>query len=124
PVRIGAAFVAVDLGATSGRVMLGVVSDDDGAVGGPAADGTTGGGAGALARVELVECARFANGASARDGGGLRWDLDGLWDGIVGGLREAARLATMREVQIRGIGVCSWAVDHGLLDGDGALLAD
>lgn len=124
-------FVAVDLGATSGRVMLGVVPDGRASPGGAvvpdgsASDGVVpDGGERGPARVELVECARFPNGASAGGDGGLRWDLDGLWDGIVGGLREAARLAAGRGVEIRGIGACSWAVDHGLFGDDGTLLAD
>ncbi|GAA1849002.1 rhamnulokinase family protein [Myceligenerans crystallogenes] len=106
-----AGFVAVDLGATSGRVMLGIVSDGgDAPVGG----------------VELVECGRFPNGpvASAGSGGDeLRWDFEALWRGILGGLREAARVAAGRGVEVRGIGVDSWAVDHGLLDDDGRLIA-
>ncbi|GAB3172674.1 hypothetical protein GCM10027059_42540 [Myceligenerans halotolerans] len=100
-----AAFIAIDLGATSGRVMLGVLH--------PAA---------LAVRVELVECGRFPNGPDAHDGG-LRWDFEALWSGIVAGLREAASVAAERGLDVRGIGVDSWAVDHGFLDDDGALLA-
>lgn len=104
------AFVAVDLGATSGRVMLGVLH-------GPA--GTP--------RVELVETGRFPNGpVSVPRAGGeaadLRWDVLGLWRGIVDGLREAGRVAADRGARVAGIGVDSWAVDYGLLDDDGALV--
>lgn len=98
-----AGFVAVDLGATSGRVMLGVV------------DGR---------RVELVECGRFANGPVPDEQGALRWDVRTLWGGILDGLRSAGDVARERGVGIRGIGVDSWAVDYGLLDGDGELVAD
>jgi rhamnulokinase len=110
------AFVAVDLGATSGRVMLGVVHVSD-----------PGGHAGPDARVELVETGRFPNGPVAvpRAGGDvvdLRWDVLGLWRGIVAGLREAGREAERRGARVEGIGVDSWAVDFGLLDADGALL--
>ncbi|MBE1878736.1 rhamnulokinase [Myceligenerans sp. TRM 65318] len=74
------------------------------------------------ARVELVECGRFPNGPAVHDGG-LRWDVEALWDGIVAGLREAGSVAARRGLEVRGIGVDSWAVDHGFLDDDGALLA-
>ncbi len=112
------AFVAVDLGATSGRVMLGVLHDG----------GSSGGAHGERApRVELVETGRFPNGPLAvpRAGGDvvdLRWDVLGLWRGIVAGLREAGREAERRGARVRAVGVDSWAVDYGLLDADGALL--
>jgi rhamnulokinase len=96
-------FVAVDLGATSGRVMLGVV------------DGL---------RVELVECGRFANGPRTDDRGALRWDMRALWRGILDGLRSAGDVARERGVEIRGIGIDSWAIDHGFLDAYGDLVAD
>lgn len=96
------AFVAVDLGATSGRVMLGVL------------DG---------GRVELVECGRFGNGP-VDSGDGLRWDLSTLWAGILDGLRSAGTLAARTGIEICGIGVDSWAVDHALLGPDGALVGD
>lgn len=96
------AYVAIDLGATSGRVMLGVL------------DG---------GRVELVECGRFANGP-VDSGDGLRWEIESLWAGILDGLRAAGTLAARTGVEIRGIGVDSWAIDHGLLGPDGALVAD
>jgi len=96
------AFVAIDLGATSGRVMLGVL------------DG---------GRVELVECGRFANGP-VDSGDGLRWDIESLWTGILDGLRAAGTLATRTGIEICGIGVDSWAIDHGLLGPDGALVGD
>lgn len=96
-------FVAVDLGATSGRVMLGVVDR-----------GT----------VELVECGRFGNGPREDAGGALRWDVGALWRGILDGLRSAGDTAMERGVRIQGIGVDSWAVDFGLLDAEGVLVAD
>ncbi|MEU4387131.1 rhamnulokinase family protein [Promicromonospora sp. NPDC023805] len=96
-------FVAIDLGATSGRVMLGVVDDR---------------------RVELVECGRFPNGPVSDERGELRWDVRTLWRGILDGLRSAGDVARERGVEIRGIGVDSWAVDYGLLDGAGELVAD
>ncbi|WP_454851174.1 rhamnulokinase [Promicromonospora soli] len=111
-------FVAVDLGATSGRVMLGIVRPGGSRQARPAV------GEARPPRVELVECGRFGNGPRADERGALRWDVGALWRGILGGLRSAGDVARERGVEIRGIGVDSWAVDFGLLDADGELVAD
>jgi rhamnulokinase len=89
---------AVDLGASSGRVMLARV------------------GAG---RVELAEVHRFPNGPVAV-AGTLHWDILGLYRGVLDGVRAAGREAG----GIDGIGIDSWAVDYGLLDAGGALLGN
>ncbi len=114
----GGAFAAVDLGASSGRVMVGRVRT--------AADGP---------QVDLREVHRFPNGpvavpglgpgrttgaAAGRDVVTLHWDVLALWRGVLEGLRAAGRQAGA----LAGVGVDSWAVDHGLLDADGALLGD
>ncbi|MGV1033827.1 MAG: rhamnulokinase [Microbacteriaceae bacterium] len=90
------AIAAIDLGATSGRVVLGWI-DDDGI------------------RMETV--ARFPN-EPVCSADGLHWNIDALYAGALDGLREAFR----RAPQLRSIGVDSWAVDYGLLRDD-ALLA-
>ncbi|MEU9318346.1 rhamnulokinase family protein [Streptomyces sp. NPDC048295] len=90
-----AAFAAVDLGATSGRVITGLA--------GPG-------------RLELAEAHRFAN-TPVRLPDGLRWDVLALYQGTLEGLRSAARGGP-----ITSIGIDTWAVDYGLLDADGALL--
>ncbi|EHR63665.1 rhamnulokinase [Saccharomonospora cyanea] len=90
-------FVAVDLGATSGRVMLGRV--DRGAV-------------------ELSELRRFPTGPRQRPGGGLRWDVDAVHDEILAGLRDAA------PARVVSMGIDSWAVDYGLVGPDGELDGD
>lgn len=108
PVRAGGPpFAAVDLGASSGRVMLGWVGDDD------APDG---GGCG----VELEEVHRFAN-RPVRVGGTLHWDVLALHRGVLDGLAAAGRVAGGR---LAGVGIDSWAVDYGLLDASGALLGN
>ncbi|MCX4986508.1 rhamnulokinase family protein [Streptomyces sp. NBC_00572] len=89
------AFAAVDLGATSGRVILGRVGPD---------------------RLDLTEAHRFPN-TPVRLPDGLRWDVLALFQGVLDGLRAAARSGP-----VASIGVDSWAVDYGLLDADGALL--
>jgi sugar (pentulose or hexulose) kinase len=88
------AFAAVDLGASSGRVMVGRV------------------GAGEL-RLDPVK--RFPN-EPVRVGGTLHWDILALYRGVLEGLRQAG--------PVRSIGVDSWAVDYGLLDASGALLGN
>lgn len=93
---------AVDLGATSGRVMVGSVGPD---------------------RLAVEEVHRFPNGpvrvASAHDrgtGSTLHWDILGIYREMLTGLRAAGPLD--------GIGIDSWAVDYGLLDASGALLGN
>lgn len=99
-----AAFAAVDLGASSGRVIRGEVRRADGD------DGPV---------VTLAEVARFPNGAVPDADGTLRWDLTALLDAILDGLRAAGEAGPLTA-----IGVDTWAVDYGLLDADGALLAE
>lgn len=98
-------FAAVDLGAASGRVMLGRVHrgpDGD-------ADGLT-----------LEEVHRFPN-RPVRLGGTLHWDILALYRGVLDGLRAAGHRTGGR---LAAVGIDSWAVDYGLLDADGALLGN
>ena len=88
------ALAAVDLGATSGRVMLGIVADG---------------------RIEMVPAHRFGNRLERVDGH-LCWDLDALWAEIRHGLSAAHGLAVSRGLEgIAAIGVDSWAVDYALV---------
>ncbi|WP_394846125.1 rhamnulokinase [Pendulispora brunnea] len=87
-------FAAVDLGASSGRVMVGSV--------GPRS-------------LDLTEVHRFAN-RPVRVGETLHWDILALYKGILDGLRAAG--------PVDGIGIDSWAVDYGLLDARGALIGN
>ncbi|SDZ16819.1 rhamnulokinase [Herbiconiux ginsengi] len=92
------AYAAVDLGATSGRVMLGTVEAGE---------------------VRMTEVHRFANGPHAdslRPGATLRWDVERLFDETLTGLAAAARAAAAEGRVLAGIGVDSWGVDYGLLD--------
>jgi rhamnulokinase len=93
-----AQVAAVDLGASSGRVMLGRVGSDV---------------------LELAEVNRFAN-RPVRVNGTLHWDILALYAGVLDGLRAAGRQAG----RLDGIGVDTWAVDYGLLDSSGALLGN
>ncbi|PRB17401.1 rhamnulokinase family protein [Microbacterium sp. MYb62] len=91
------AVAAVDLGATSGRVMIGRIGEG---------------------RLDLELVSRFPNGPVEREDG-LHWDFTALYEHVLDGLSEAVR----REPGIESIGVDSWAVDYGLLK-DGGLLAE
>jgi rhamnulokinase len=93
------AFAAVDLGASSGRVMVGRL------------------GRGTL---ELTEAHRFTN-RPVRAGATLHWDVLALYAGVLDGLRAAGEAAGGR---LESVGIDSWAVDHGLLDADGRLLGN
>jgi rhamnulokinase len=66
-------------------------------------------------RIELEPVHRFANAVVER-GGHLRWAMRGLYDEVRRGLALVPDAAA--------IGIDTWAVDYGLLDGDGELLAD
>ncbi|HEX2316752.1 MAG TPA: rhamnulokinase family protein [Thermomonospora sp.] len=88
-------FAAVDLGASSGRVMTGRVGE-----------GT----------LELTEVRRFPN-RPVRAGGTLHWNILGLYGEILEGLRAAGP-------DLASVGIDSWAVDYGLLDHTGALLSN
>lgn len=93
-----AAVAAVDLGASSGRVMVGRVDRRS---------------------LDLVEVNRFAN-EPVKVHGSLQWDILALYRGVLNGLRAAGR-----EVgRLDSLGVDSWGVDYGLLDESGALLGN
>ncbi len=92
----GSRYVAVDLGAESGRVIVGTLYQG---------------------RVDLQEVHRFAN-TPVRTPDGLHWDVLRLYRDILDGLRAANK----EQAPIAGIGVDSWGVDYGLLDAGGRLL--
>jgi len=89
-------YIAVDLGAESGRVMLGVVSAN---------------------KIRLEEIHRFINGPVEQNGS-LRWDFSRLMSEVKTGIGKAAKESN----DIAGIGVDSWGVDFGLLDDNGNLI--
>ncbi len=85
-------YAAIDLGATSGRVVTGRL------------DGS---------RVELEEVHRFLN-RPVRLPDGLRWNLLHLFTEALEGLRRAG--------PVDGVGVDTWGVDYALLDARGRVL--
>ena len=90
-------YIAVDLGAESGRVMIGSVADE---------------------KLFLEEIHRFGNGP-IKENGFLKWDFSKLISEIKAGISKAAKAA---DGKIAGIGVDSWGVDFGLLDDAGELI--
>ena len=90
-------YLAVDLGAESGRVMLATLHEG---------------------RLALEELHRFPN-TSVQIPTGLYWDSFHLFHNIVHGLQIAGR---ERKLEIAGIGIDTWGVDFGLLGRDGALI--
>jgi rhamnulokinase len=91
-------FLAADLGAESGRVMVGRFDGD---------------------RLSLSEAHRF-DSRPARLPDGLHTDVLRIFAEIQHGLASAARSGD----EIAGMGVDTWGVDFALLDGDGLLLGN
>ena len=83
-------FLAFDLGASSGRGILGILADG---------------------RFDLREIHRFENGPVSRDGG-LFWDFPAL----CAELKKGIDLAFAAEPVIDGIGIDTWGVDYVLFD--------
>jgi rhamnulokinase len=90
-------YLAIDLGAESGRALLGSLSGG---------------------RLSVEELHRFPN-TPVRVPGALYWDTLRLWHEIQHGIAVATR---ERKLTLDGIGVDTWGVDYGLLGADGLLL--
>jgi rhamnulokinase len=89
-------FFAVDLGATSGRTILGTLADG---------------------RLEQEELTRFPNNL-IETGGHFYWDIYALYFEMIRGLKEVAR----RHIRLTSIGVDTWGVDFVFVGSDGAVL--
>ena len=90
--------LAVDIGASSGRHILGHVEQG---------------------RIVLEEVYRFENGPKKR-GGRLCWDFDALAREVVNGLKACAKLGKVPAT----LGVDTWGVDFALVDREGRILGD
>lgn len=89
--RDGSVYLAVDLGASGGRVLAGRLTPSG---------------------IQLEEVHRFSNGAVTQ-GARQVWNLLGLWEGVLHGLSQAAiRFGN----SVKSIGVDTWGVDYVLLD--------
>ena len=89
-------FFAVDLGATSGRTILGTVSGG---------------------KIELTELTRFPNHI-IETGGHFYWDIYALYLEIINGLKKVAQ----ENIPIRSIGIDTWGVDFVMFGRDGGIL--
>lgn len=93
------AFLAIDFGAGSGRVMAGTLSDNH--------------------KIVLDEVCRFQN-RQIKLGKTLYWDFPALFQEMKNGIAEAVR----RGYDIQSIGIDTWGVDFGLIDREGNLLGN
>ncbi|HEX8142422.1 MAG TPA: rhamnulokinase family protein [Pyrinomonadaceae bacterium] len=93
-------YIAVDLGAGSGRVFL----------------------AGAATGELLLEEVRRFRYPASESRGHLRWRLPKIFDEIKAGVRQAVERARELGRPIQSIGVDSWGVDYGLIDAAGVLI--
>jgi rhamnulokinase len=98
-VRESSVYLAIDLGAESGRVVLGCVRSG---------------------KLELQEIHRFSN-RPVKVGSSLYWDVLSLWEEMKHGLALAVREAGK---DLCSLGVDTWGVDFALLDGTDALLGN
>jgi rhamnulokinase len=95
------AHLALDLGAESGRAVLGSIES------------------GSLSTTEVH---RFSH-RPLRFPEGLRWDITGLWREILAGIARGAEAAREAGLTLASIGVDCWGVDFALLGPKGELLA-
>ena len=86
-------FLAFDLGASSGRAILGTLVDG---------------------KISLQELHRFENGGVAVNGG-LFWNTLGLFKEMKTGLQKALEIGA----ELSGIAIDTWGVDYALIDQNG-----
>lgn len=86
-------YLAIDIGASSGRHILGSV------------DG---------GKLVLEEIYRFENGIKNQDGT-LVWDIEGLLASVKAGIAECKRLGKIPKT----VAIDTWGVDYVLIDGEG-----
>ncbi|MBQ2734501.1 MAG: rhamnulokinase [Clostridia bacterium] len=91
-------YLAVDIGASSGRHILGYIENG---------------------KLVLEEIYRFPNGMQRKDGR-LVWDVDGLFQEIKNGLKVCAAAGKIPSY----MGIDTWGVDFVLLDANGERLDD
>lgn len=89
-------FAAVDLGATSGRVILAAIDGDE---------------------ITLEEISRFPDPIIEMQGH-FYWDLPAIYKSVIEGLGAIAA----RGVAIESVGIDTWGVDFAMFGRDGALL--
>jgi rhamnulokinase len=96
PSQAATHYLACDLGAESGRLMLGTFANG---------------------RIALEELHRFPN-TPLKAGGSLHWNIGALFAELKAGLKKAAA----RNVPVASISTDSWGVDYALFDANGAMM--
>ena len=91
-------YLAIDIGASSGRHILGHVEDG---------------------KLILEEVYRFDNLQVHKNGHDC-WDMDNLWNGIIGGLKACIEVGKIPVT----VGIDTWAVDYVLLDEKDQVIGD
>lgn len=91
-------YLAIDIGASSGRHILGHVEDG---------------------KLVLEEVFRFDNLQKHQNGHDC-WDMDNLWNGILGGLKACKVLGKLPTT----VGIDTWGVDFVLLDEQDQVIGD
>lgn len=91
-------YAAIDIGASSGRLLLGSLTDEK--------------------KFHIDEIHRFPNGITEIDNS-FFWDIDALFKEIVTGLQKLAAQGITECI----IGIDTWGVDYVLIDKDGKRLA-
>ena len=91
-------YLAVDIGASSGRHILGHLENG---------------------RIELEEVYRFENGMDKKDGH-LCWNIPRLFEEIKAGLKACKAAGKVP----KSMGIDTWAVDYVLLDGENRILSN
>ena len=91
-------YIAVDIGASSGRLIAGWLEDG---------------------KIAVKEMHRFDNGVVSKNGH-LCWELDRLFAEIVNGLK----ICKENNIVPKSIGIDTWGVDYVLLDKNGEVIGD
>lgn len=91
-------YLAVDIGASSGRHILGWIENG---------------------KIQLEEVYRFPNGTSLKNGHQC-WDHEGLVENVILGLKRCAEIGKIPSY----LGIDTWGVDFLLLDADGKVIGD
>lgn len=91
-------YLAVDIGASSGRHMLSWVEDG---------------------KIHMEEIYRFSNGMEKKNGH-LCWDYEKLFQDILAGLKKCKELGKLPV----SMGIDTWGVDYVLLDASGQVLGN
>jgi rhamnulokinase len=92
-------YLAIDIGASSGRHIVGDIKDN---------------------KLVLKEIYRFSNGPTKREDGHLIWDHNHLFNEIINGLKEAKK----QNIDVQYIAIDTWAVDYALLDDKDHLIGE